>query len=83
MGIATFAAFEDASSTPHLGLQLTAIGGPFDVFHQFVEALHQSPELVLEYNALKLQHDGSDMAVYRRAKSDFVERVLAEFRSHD
>ncbi|MGE0056061.1 MAG: GrpB family protein [Hyphomicrobium sp.] len=73
----SFAAFEDASADPHLGIQLTMIGGPHDFFHLFVEALQRCPELVSEYNTLKLQHVGSDMAVYRVAKDAFVERVLA------
>ena len=75
----TFAAFEDASSQPHLGIQLVAINGPFDFFHLFVEALQQSPRLVEEYNALKRRHDGADMALYRAAKDAFVEAVLDSF----
>ncbi|MBL8883687.1 MAG: GrpB family protein [Hyphomicrobium sp.] len=74
---AGFSAFEDASSDPHLGIQLTMIGGPHDFFHLFVEALRRSPDLVSEYNTLKLHHEGSDMTVYRAAKDAFIERVLA------
>lgn len=77
----TFAAFEDPSSNPHLGIQLAAIDGPSDVFHLFVQALQNSPELVDEYNALKRRYEGVQMATYRAAKDAFVERVLAEFRS--
>jgi GrpB-like predicted nucleotidyltransferase (UPF0157 family) len=77
----TFSAFEDSSSRPHLGIQLAVIDGPSDFFHQFVEALRQSPPLVEEYNTLKRAYDGSAMATYRVAKDAFVERVLAEFRS--
>ena len=72
-----FSAFEDASSYPHLGVQLTVVGGEFDLFHQFVEALQRSPELVRQYNALKRRHDGGDMTVYRKAKDAFVKKVLA------
>ena len=79
---ASFSAFEDASTDPHLGIQLTWIGGPHDFFHLFVEALRCSPDLVSEYNTLKLHHEGSDMAVYRAAKDAFVERVLAGTRSN-
>lgn len=75
----SFSAFEDASSDPHLGIQLTVIGGPYDFFHQFVEALGPCPHLVEEYNTLKRFHDGGDMTVYRTAKDEFVERVLADF----
>jgi GrpB-like predicted nucleotidyltransferase (UPF0157 family) len=37
-----FSAFEDPSTHPHLGVQLTTIDGPLDFFHLFVEALWQS-----------------------------------------
>ena len=73
----TFSAFEDASSEPHLGIQLAVIDGPFDFFHQFTEELRRSPPLVEEYNALKRSYDGADMALYRAAKDAFVEKVLA------
>ncbi|MCF3933040.1 GrpB family protein [Acuticoccus sp. M5D2P5] len=72
-----FAAFADDRSDPPLGVQLVAIGGPLDVFHHFVEALRASPGLVAEYNALKSRFAGADMEVYRRAKSAFIEEVLA------
>jgi GrpB-like predicted nucleotidyltransferase (UPF0157 family) len=74
---ATFAAFEDQSAVPHLGVQLVASGGPQDFFHLFVAALIASPALVQDYNALKARFDGRPMAEYRRAKDAFVARVLA------
>jgi GrpB-like predicted nucleotidyltransferase (UPF0157 family) len=77
----TFSAFENVSNNPHLGVQLTVIGGEFDLFHQFVEVLQQSPALVREYNALKRTHDGGDMTVYRKAKGAFVEKVLESSRA--
>jgi GrpB-like predicted nucleotidyltransferase (UPF0157 family) len=77
---ASFSAFEDESTDPHLGIQLTMASGPHDFFHLFVEALRRSPDLVSEYNTLKLHHEGSDMAIYRSAKDAFVERVLAGAR---
>ena len=77
---ASFSAFEDESTDPHLGIQLTMVSGPHDFFHLFVEALRRSPDLVSEYNTLKLHHEGSDMAIYRAAKDAFVERVLAGAR---
>lgn len=73
-----FAAFEDSASRPHLGVQLAAIGGPFDFFHLFVEAMRRSPELVEAYNALKRRHDGANMASYRKAKDAFIADVLGQ-----
>jgi GrpB-like predicted nucleotidyltransferase (UPF0157 family) len=78
---ATFSAFEDPSSHPHLGIQLVTIDGPLDDFHLFVEALQGSSQLIQEYNTLKRLHEGADMERYRAAKDAFVERVLASVRS--
>lgn len=72
-----FAAFEDAHSTPHLGVQLTVKGGAFDVFHHFVEALRADPVLVGHYNDLKQRFRDRSMADYRVAKDAFVGEVLA------
>jgi GrpB-like predicted nucleotidyltransferase (UPF0157 family) len=73
----TFCAFEDAAATPHLGIQLVAIGTELDVFHLFAEALLSKPDLVAHYNALKRQHDGGPMQDYRDAKDAFIAAVLA------
>lgn len=72
-----FSAFEDETTDPHLGIQLTAIDGPQDFFHLFVDELFRSPNLVHEYNDLKRSFDGSDMGTYRAAKNAFVESVLS------
>lgn len=74
---ASFSSFEDAGTSPHLGVQLTVAGGEDDVFHRFVDALTQDPDLVAQYNALKRQFDGQPMDVYRAAKSTFVTTVLS------
>lgn len=71
-----FAAFEDEACTPHLGIQLTAKGGAFDVFHRFAAALCADPALVNRYNALKITHDGQPMDRYRAAKDAFVADAL-------
>ncbi|MFT4277233.1 MAG: GrpB family protein [Rhodopseudomonas sp.] len=71
-----FAAFEDETCTPHLGIQLTVKGGGFDVFHQFAAALRADPALVKRYNELKRAHDGQPMDRYRAAKDAFVTDAL-------
>ena len=73
-----FSAFEDDQQRPHLGIQLVAIGSELDVFHSFAEALASSPQRLAQYNAMKSAHHGAEMAVYREAKSRFVEKVIAE-----
>ena len=76
-----FSAFEDASSNPPLGIQLTAIGGEFDSFHHFVDALLASPQLVAAYNALKRDWNGAAMEDYRRAKDEFIAQALQRKRA--
>lgn len=75
-----FSAFENASSNPPSGIQLTAIGGEFDSFHLFAEALLTSPQLVAQYNALKRDWNGTAMENYRRAKDEFIAQVLERKR---
>lgn len=73
----SFSSFEDDETSPHLGVQLTVVGGEDDYFHLFVDALRQDPELVAQYNALKRDFDGRPMDIYREAKGTFVTAVLA------
>lgn len=73
---ATFSAFESASTTPHLGVQLAVVGSTDDVFHTFVDALRRDPDLLARYNTLKRRYDGRPMDVYRAAKSAFVAEAL-------
>ena len=74
----SFSAFEDATTSPHLGIQLTAVGGPYDFFHLFVDVLNQDPSLVASYNELKSRFNGRPMSEYREAKDNFVVEVLAK-----
>lgn len=73
----TFSAFEDAATSPHLGIQLIVAGSEGDDFHIFVDALRRDPELVARYNALKCQFDGKPMDAYRAAKSAFIMDALS------
>lgn len=73
---ADFSAFEDASSVPPCGVQLTVRSGPLDVFHLFADALRNDPILLGRYNALKRCYDGRSMDAYRDAKAAFVHSVL-------
>jgi len=72
----SFAAFEDAGRTPHLGIQLTVKDGPIDVFHRFAANLRADPELVDRYNTLKRAHHDHPMTLYRAAKDVFISDVL-------
>jgi GrpB-like predicted nucleotidyltransferase (UPF0157 family) len=77
MRSATFSAFEDPTTSPHLGIQLTVIDGPQDFFHVFVEALRRDPALLAQYNALKQEFNGRPMDDYRSAKDEFAAKILA------
>lgn len=72
----TFSAFEDNGVTPHLGVQLAAIGSEDDVFHLFAEKLRADAALVSDYNRLKRTWHGKPMPDYRKAKDAFVAEVL-------
>lgn len=72
----TFSAFENPGSTPHLGVQLTVLGAPTDVFHTFTELLQRDADLRARYNALKQHYDRQPMEIYRTAKSAFIRAAL-------
>lgn len=69
--------FSAFCAAPEVGIQLAAIGGAFDFFHLFSDALRDAPELVEAYNRLKRRYNGLPMEDYRKAKSAFVKAVLA------
>lgn len=74
-----FAAFVDPEASIPTGVALTAQGGEHD--HRFVlawERLRREPQLVEEYNALKLRYERSrDVGSYEAAKSCFFTALLA------
>ncbi|MGI6855089.1 GrpB family protein [Mesorhizobium sp. 1B3] len=78
-----FAAFEDPDRAPPLGVQLTAKGGSFDIFHTFAEALRANAVLLRRYNALKLAFQNKPMAQYRAAKGAFINEVLQSVLDHE
>jgi GrpB-like predicted nucleotidyltransferase (UPF0157 family) len=77
-----FAAFEDPSKDPPLGVQLTAIGGTLDIFWALREILLRRSDLRTEYDELKRVYEGRDMKAYRAAKQKFFSRVrrLRDYR---
>ncbi|MEA2143125.1 MAG: hypothetical protein QOI64_1555 [Solirubrobacteraceae bacterium] len=75
----TYASFADAAShAPPVGVQLAVAGSADDaLFAPFRDALIADPQLLAQYNALKLSLDGADYERYTDVKAAFVERVLA------
>ncbi len=81
----TFAAFQDDTTDPPLGVQLSVIGSPEDFFWKARDVLRANPDLRQAYDTLKQQYEGKPMAVHRAAKARFIEVLMAteEFQRLD
>ncbi|MGN6169768.1 MAG: GrpB family protein [Solirubrobacteraceae bacterium] len=65
-----------------IGIQLVVEGSDADGFFvPFRDALINDPELLAEYNQLKLRLDGLDYERYTKHKGEFVERVLRDLNA--
>lgn len=73
----TFAAFQDDTTAPPLGVQLSVIGSPEDFFWKLRDVFRTDPVLQRAYDALKQQYEGAPMDLYREAKAQFIEAVMA------
>lgn len=73
----TFAAFQDDTTSPPLGVQLSVIGSPEDFFWKVRDVLRADPVQQRAYDALKQQYEGEPMDVYRVAKEQFIEAIMA------
>ncbi|MBU2709652.1 GrpB family protein [Zooshikella harenae] len=62
----------------NVAIQVVANGSKFEFFLTFRDLLSSSPQLVEEYNNLKMSCVGLTHSEYREKKSAFVERVLAQ-----
>ncbi|WP_333003557.1 GrpB family protein [Vibrio coralliilyticus] len=66
------------SSGADVAFQVVANGSEFDFFVGFRDKLRESPELVQQYNELKMSCTGWSHEEYRRKKSAFIELVLGQ-----
>jgi GrpB-like predicted nucleotidyltransferase (UPF0157 family) len=73
-----FSSFKNEQTNPPLGIQLVVIGSPLDTFVKFRDLLNSEKELREHYNQLKLYYNGKPMQNYRRAKNDFIEKLLTD-----
>ncbi|WP_416828139.1 GrpB family protein [Ectobacillus polymachus] len=71
-----FISFKDDSIKPPLGIQLTVKDSEFDIFWKITEVLKESESWRSAYNELKQTFEGHDMEEYRKAKSDFLQRLM-------
>jgi GrpB-like predicted nucleotidyltransferase (UPF0157 family) len=61
-----------------LAIQLIEKDSAFEFFHKFRDALIDDPDLLAQYNALKLRFADQGADVYRDEKAKFISAVLAE-----
>ncbi|NNN40816.1 DUF3265 domain-containing protein [Vibrio sp. 7-5(1-a)] len=66
------------SSGEDVAFQVVANGSEFEFFVRFRDKLRESPELVQQYNELKMSCTGWTQEEYRRKKSAFIEHVLGQ-----
>ncbi len=71
-----FSSFEAPNHIPPVGIQLTVMGGTFDAFHHFTDALRADPDRLQRYNDLKRAFHGLPMDAYRAAKHAFIDETL-------
>ena len=71
-----FRAFEDDTTIPPLGIQLTIIGTEFDFFWKFRDVFLQNDKYRAEYDELKREYEGKAMDTYREAKNDFLSKIM-------
>jgi len=60
----------------NVALQVVANGSKYEFFIEFRDKLIESPELLKEYNELKMSCESLDAEEYRKIKSTFIERTL-------
>jgi GrpB-like predicted nucleotidyltransferase (UPF0157 family) len=72
----TYSPFVDESKKIAVGIQLVVQAGPEDFFVLWRDTLRRSPDLLAQYNALKLRWQGRSHEGYRTDKSSFIEQVL-------
>ncbi|MCW4441607.1 GrpB family protein [Vibrio splendidus] len=67
----------ESTSGDDVALQVVASGSEFECFLRFRDKLRANPELVQQYNTLKMSCEGWPQEEYREKKSDLIEHVLA------
>jgi len=66
----------ESTSSDDVALQVVANGSEFECFLRFCDKLRANPELVQQYNTLKMSCEGWPQEEYREKKYDFIEHVL-------
>ncbi|MFA0323825.1 GrpB family protein [Vibrio splendidus] len=66
----------ESTFSDDVALQVVANGSEFECFLRFRDKLRANPELVQQYNTLKMSCEGWSQEKYREKKADFIEHVL-------
>ena len=66
----------ESTSSDDVALQVVANGSEFECFLRFRDKLRANPELVQQYNTLKMSYEGWPQEEYREKKSAYIEHVL-------
>lgn len=67
---------ESLDENADVAIQLIASGSEFEFFITFRDILNTTPELVVQYNNLKISSTGLTPEEYRHKKSIFIENIL-------
>ena len=76
----SLSSFVVSSKPLPVGVQLVVSGGEGDLFVRWRDLLRRSPEVLKEYNQIKLRWHGGAHGDYRVAKSEFIEAALRAAR---
>ncbi len=75
-----FASFKDEDNLGiDFGVQLVIKDSRSDDFIKLRDVLRNNPQLVEDYNAMKLKYEGKNMDDYRKEKADFFQKLREKF----
>lgn len=72
--------FESLNYKRDVGIQLVVNGSQFEDFLVFRDQIQAHPHLLAAYNKLKYESTGLESDEYRKIKSVFIEKILADKR---
>ena len=74
-----YASFKDGKRDMSIGIQLTVKGSGDDrLFQEQQKLLSNNPDVLKEYNEMKLSFEGKDIREYRAARHKFFETLKAK-----
>jgi len=71
-----YSSFDVPNTNPPVGVQVTIEGSEEDWFVKFRDVLSSNKILLEQYNQIKKDFNGESMTSYRKAKHEFIQKVL-------